>query len=113
MKITKKVIAVGAGAVVLVAGGGAAYAAASAPAPKITAEKAMEIAHQQVPGAWVSEVDHDRRGTRADVWEIELVKGDERHELDVDAATGKVTDHERHTAGQDSGDDSGHDNDDD
>jgi uncharacterized membrane protein YkoI len=92
MRITKTIIAVGAGAVVLVAGGGAAYAmTAGAPTPKITAEKAMEIAHGKVPGAWVSEVDYDRRGSRADVWEIELVKGAERHELDVDAATGAVS----------------------
>ncbi|MGP3957278.1 PepSY domain-containing protein [Nonomuraea sp. 3N208] len=93
MRITKKLIIVGTGIVALVAGGGAAYAATAAAAPKVTAEKAMEIAHEQVPGAWVSELDYDRRGTRPDVWEIELAKGSVRYEVDVDAATGKVTEH--------------------
>ncbi|TMR09906.1 PepSY domain-containing protein [Nonomuraea turkmeniaca] len=94
MRITKKLIVVGTGVVALVAGGGAAaFAATTAAAPKVTAEKAMEIAHKAVPGAWVSELDYDRRGTRPDTWEIELTKGSVRHEVDVDAATGKVTEH--------------------
>ncbi|MGI5282830.1 PepSY domain-containing protein [Nonomuraea polychroma] len=93
MRITKKLIVVGTGIVVLVGGGGAAAFAATAAAPKVTAEKAMEIAHKQVPGAWVSELDHDRRGTRPDAWEIELTKGSVRYEVDVDAITGKITDH--------------------
>ncbi|TMS00094.1 PepSY domain-containing protein [Nonomuraea basaltis] len=93
MRITKKFIVAGTAVVALVAGGGAAFAATSAAtAPKITAEKAMDIAHKQVPGAWISELDYDRRGTRPDTWEIELTKGAQLHEVDVDAATGKVTD---------------------
>ncbi|MEV1239806.1 PepSY domain-containing protein [Nonomuraea sp. NPDC050022] len=92
MNTITKFVAAGAGAVVLVAGGGAAYAAATttAAAPKVTAERAIEIAHQQVPGAWVKEVSYDGRGNRPDVWEVEVVKGNVDHELDVDAATGKV-----------------------
>lgn len=97
MQITKKLIVAGAGVVALVATGGAAYAAtaaAPAAAPKITAEQAIDIAHKAVPGAWVSELDFDRRDTRPDVWELELTKGTERHEVDVDAASGKVAKHE-------------------
>ncbi|MEV5895200.1 PepSY domain-containing protein [Nonomuraea fuscirosea] len=91
MQITKKFIVAGAGVVALIGGGGAAYAATtSAAAPKVTAEQAIEIAHKTVPGAWVSELDFDSRGTRADVWELELTKGSERHEVKVDAASGKV-----------------------
>ncbi|MFG1702384.1 PepSY domain-containing protein [Nonomuraea sp. M3C6] len=112
MRITKKFIVAGAGVVALVAGGGAAFAATtSAAAPKVTAEGAMEIAHKAVPGAWVSEVDYDRRGTRPDVWEIELVKGSQRHEVDVDASSGKVTKQETKRADRD--DDHGHDDHDD
>ncbi|MEV4474493.1 PepSY domain-containing protein [Nonomuraea sp. NPDC049504] len=98
MRITKKLLVAGAGVVSLIACGGAAYAtaataaeAAAPAAPKVTAEQAIEIAHQQVPGAWVSELDFDRNDTAADVWELELVKGSQRHEVKVDAASGKVT----------------------
>ncbi|GAA3596543.1 hypothetical protein GCM10022419_094710 [Nonomuraea rosea] len=104
MQITKKFIVVGAGVVALVAGGGAAFAATSssaAPAPKVTAEQAIQTAQKQVPGAWVDELDHDSRGKQADTWELELVKGAERHEVDVDAATGKVTKHETEQADND------------
>ncbi|NBE96992.1 PepSY domain-containing protein [Nonomuraea sp. KC401] len=96
MRITKKFIVAGAGVVTLVAGGGAAVAATTvaAPAPKVTAEQAIEIAHKQVAGAWVSELDLDSRDTGADVWEIELTKGAQRHELTIDAATGKVAKNE-------------------
>ncbi|MCF6469522.1 peptidase [Nonomuraea sp. MG754425] len=120
MQITKKLIVAGAGVLALVAGGSAAYAATSAgdtaaptaltspltsaaapTAPKVTAEQAIDIAKQAVPGAWVSEVDFDGRGSRADVWEVELVKGAQRHEVDVDAASGKIVkqeiDDDRHS----------------
>jgi uncharacterized membrane protein YkoI len=90
MRITKKFIVAGTGVVTLIAGGGAAFAATSAAAPKVTAEKAIEIAHKAVPGAWVSELDYDRRDARRDVWEIELTKGSQLYEVDVDAASGKV-----------------------
>jgi uncharacterized membrane protein YkoI len=93
MNTFTKFLAAGTGAVVLVAGGGAAYAAAAgsaAAAPKVTAEKAIEIAHRQVSGAWVKEVSYDGRESRPDVWEVELVKGAVDHELDIDVATGKV-----------------------
>ncbi|MGA5758289.1 PepSY domain-containing protein [Nonomuraea bangladeshensis] len=114
MRNTKKFIVIGAGAVTLLAGGGAAaYAATAAPtAPKITAEKAIELAHQQVQGAWVSEVDHDDSGK----WELELVKGDQVYEVDVDATSGKVTAHAPKAADKDddgNGDDNGGDRDDD
>ncbi|QFY07163.1 hypothetical protein GBF35_11110 [Nonomuraea phyllanthi] len=141
MQITKKFIVIGAGAVTLIAGGGAAFAATTgaattgtatigtatagaagfaAAAPKVTAEEAIKIAHNAVQGAWVSELDFDRRGARPDVWEVELVKGSARHEVDVDAATGKVTKHERdhddhgrddHGRDDHGSDDHGHDDD--
>ncbi|MBF8185326.1 PepSY domain-containing protein [Nonomuraea sp. K274] len=119
MQITKKFIIIGMGITSLVAGGGAAFAAttsastptAAAIAPKVTAERAMEIAHKTVPGAWVSEVDYDRRSARPDVWEIDLVKGSQRHELDVDTATGRVTDHATGRDDHDGRDDDGRDDD--
>ncbi|WP_188196438.1 PepSY domain-containing protein [Nonomuraea sp. SYSU D8015] len=92
MRITKKLIVVGAGVVALVAGGSVAAVAATSAAPKVTAEKAIEIAHKEVPGAWVSELDYDKRGSRPDAWELELTKGAQLYEVDVDATTGKVTD---------------------
>ncbi|SDG94184.1 PepSY domain-containing protein [Nonomuraea jiangxiensis] len=119
MRITKKFIVAGAGVLALVAGGGTALAAAGVPvvsgaaalvtttvAPKITAERAMQIAHQAVPGAWISEVEHDTRGTSPDVWEVKLVKGTQRYEVYVDAATGRVTKQELRRA--DGDDDSRH-----
>ncbi|MFI7706979.1 PepSY domain-containing protein [Nonomuraea sp. NPDC049480] len=101
MRITKKLIVVGTGVVVLVTGGSVAALAATT-APKVTAEKAIEIAHKAVPGSWVSELDYDRRGTRPDAWELELTKGSRLYEVDVDAATGKVLEHQ---AKQSDGDD--------
>jgi uncharacterized membrane protein YkoI len=101
MRITKKLIV--AGIVSLAATGGAVYATTAyaseaaetaetaAPAPKVTAEQAISIALKEVPGSWVSELDFDSRGQQADTWELELTKGAERHEVDVDAASGKVT----------------------
>ncbi len=119
MRNTKKFIVIGAGVVTLLAGGGAAaYAATAAPtpstapvAPKITAERAIELAHQQVQGAWVSEVDHDDSGK----WEVELVKDAQVYEVDVDATSGKVTAHPAKAAGKDDdgSDDNGHDRGDD
>ncbi|MEV0382277.1 PepSY domain-containing protein [Nonomuraea sp. NPDC050643] len=116
MQITKKLIIVGAGIVVLAGGGGAAYAATSsasaAPvAPKVTAAQAIDIALKQVPGAWVSELDFDLRGQRADTWELELTKGAEQHEVAVDATSGKVTDQQK--SQDDDRDDQDDDNDDD
>jgi hypothetical protein len=116
MQITKKFIIIGMGITSLVAGGGTAFAATisaappAAAAPKITAERAVEIAHKAVPGGWVSELDHDRRGAKADVWEIELVKGTQRHEIDVDAATGGIVDQET-SLNDDDRDDDDHDDD--
>ncbi|AQZ65731.1 hypothetical protein BKM31_33535 [[Actinomadura] parvosata subsp. kistnae] len=103
MRITKKLIV--AGIVSIAATGGAVYATAAyaseaseasesavaAVAPKVTAEQAIGIALKQVPGSWVSELDFDSRGKQADTWELELTKGTERHEVDVDATSGKVT----------------------
>jgi hypothetical protein len=90
MQITKKFLLVGAGATALLVGGGAAAFAAvdSGPAPKITVEKAVELAQAEVSGAWVSSVDFDNDKTPH--WSVELVKGNVEHEVELDAATGKV-----------------------
>jgi hypothetical protein len=90
MHITTKIIVASAGVMALVAGGSAALAAVDQPAPKVAVEQAVQIAQKEVPGAWVREVGFDKRGTRPDVWEVELIKGDIEHELDIDAATGKL-----------------------
>ncbi|MFG1696432.1 PepSY domain-containing protein [Nonomuraea sp. NPDC049309] len=106
MRISKKLLVAGAGVVSLVVCGGTAYATATAvtdaaapisltavapSAPKVTAEQAITIAHRQVPGAWIREVELDRNGAAPDVWEVKLIKGSQRHEVKVDAATGKIT----------------------
>ncbi|MEU8103567.1 PepSY domain-containing protein [Nonomuraea muscovyensis] len=92
MQITKKFIVAGTGAVFLIAGGSAAVAATVTPGapPKVTAERALEIAGGAVSGGWVEDLSFDRRGAKADVWEVNVVKGDVEHELDIDAASGKV-----------------------
>ncbi|MEU8248503.1 PepSY domain-containing protein [Nonomuraea sp. NPDC048916] len=131
MRITKRIIVIGTGVTFLIAGGSAAVAvaattapsqqaAATAAAPKVTAEQAIQIAHKQVPGGWIDEVSLDKRGQKPDVWEVELVKGDVEHELDVDAATGKVLKHEqehvddsRHRGGSDDHGSDDHGSDDD
>ncbi|MGP9538787.1 PepSY domain-containing protein [Brachybacterium sp. AOP43-C2-M15] len=59
----------------------------------ITAERAIEIATEEVGGGDLTqiEIDHDD-----DVWEweLELVLDGTQHELDIDATTGEVTEHE-------------------
>jgi len=106
MRISKKLLVAGAGVVSLIACGGTAYATAAAvteaaapvsltatapAAPKVTAEQAIAIAHGQVPGAWIKEVELDRNGAAPDVWEVKLIKDSRRHEVTVDAASGKIT----------------------
>jgi len=90
MQITTKIIVASGAVMALVAGGSAAFAAGKQPAPKVSVEQAVRIAQKEVPGAWVREASFDKRGTRADVWEVELVKNTTEHELDIDAASGKV-----------------------
>ncbi|MEV0620903.1 PepSY domain-containing protein [Nonomuraea sp. NPDC050404] len=122
MQITKKLLV--AGIVSLAATGGAVYATAAYAtsdsdaavaqvAPKVTAERAIGIALKEVPGSWVSELDFDNRGKNADVWELELTKGSERHEVDVDAASGKVTKQQADQDDNDDDNDGDDDNDDD
>src|SRR5688500_15886943 len=103
MHITKKIIVASGVTMALVAGGSAAFAAVNRPAPKVRAEQAIQHAQKQVPGSRVCEVDFDRRGTRPDVWEVKVVKGDVAHELDIDAATGKLL-HEETEPVDDDGD---------
>lgn len=59
----------------------------------ITAEKAVEIGKQEAGGGDLVqiEIDHDRSAWE---WELELVLDGTQHELDIDATTGEVTQHE-------------------
>lgn len=65
----------------------------------ITAERAIEIATETVGGGDLVQIgiDHDDRTWE---WELELVADGTQHELDIDATSGEVTEHE-----QDSDDD--------
>ncbi len=114
MHITTKIIVASAGVMVLVAGGSAAFAAADRPipmvsafaaadrpAPKVSIEQAIQTAQKQVPGSWVREVGFDGRATQPDVWEVELVEGNTEHEVDIDAATGKLLKNESERADSD------------
>src|SRR5699024_4065961 len=59
----------------------------------ISAEKAIEIGREEAGGGDLVqiEIDHDRSAWE---WELELVLDGTQHELDIDATTGEVTDHE-------------------
>ncbi|MEV0196689.1 PepSY domain-containing protein [Nonomuraea sp. NPDC050691] len=96
---------VGTGVVLSIAGGSYALAAAAtsedgardravavapAPAPKVLAEQALKIAEKEVPGGWVAHLSLDRENDGKDVWDVDIIKGDTRNDLDIDAATGKV-----------------------
>ncbi|MEV0149272.1 MULTISPECIES: PepSY domain-containing protein [unclassified Nonomuraea] len=96
---------VGTGVVLSLAGGSYALAAAAtsedgardravsvaAPsAPKVLAEQALKIAAKEVPGGWVADLSLDRDDNGKDVWDVDVVKGDTRSDLDIDATTGKV-----------------------
>jgi hypothetical protein len=49
----------------------------------------------------VREVGFDGRATQPDVWEVELVEGNTEHEVDIDAATGKLLKNESERADSD------------
>ena len=59
----------------------------------ITAERAVEIGTETVGGGELVQIgiDHDDRTWE---WELEIVAGGTQHELDIDATTGEVTEHE-------------------
>ncbi|NUW37506.1 PepSY domain-containing protein [Nonomuraea sp. SMC257] len=122
---------VGTGVVLSIAGGSYALAAAAtsedgardravsvaAPsAPKVLAEQALKIAEKEVPGGWVAHLSLDRDDDGKDVWDVDVVKGDTRSDLDIDATTGKVMsskvddDHRDDNDGRDDRDDD-HDDD--
>jgi len=62
----------------------------------ITAEKAIEIGLDTVGGGELVqiEIDHDDVAWE---WELEIVQDGRQHELDIDATSGEVTEHERRT----------------
>lgn len=59
----------------------------------VTAERAVEIGTETVGGGDLVQIgiDHDDRTWE---WELEIVEGGTQHELDIDATTGDVTEHE-------------------
>lgn len=61
----------------------------------ISAERAVEIATETVGGGDLVqvEIDYDDRAGAWE-WEIELVMDGSQHELDIDATTGEVTEHD-------------------
>lgn len=97
MQITTKIIAVSAGVMVLVGAGSAAFAMTKQ-GPKVTREQAVKIAQVEVPGAMVVDVDYDRRDDGKPAhWDVELKNGRTEHELEIDATTGKVYEHDVET----------------
>ncbi|MBN6053329.1 PepSY domain-containing protein, partial [Nonomuraea sp. RK-328] len=133
MQLTKRFMIVGTGVVLSVAGGSYALAAAAtsedgardravsvaaAPAPKVLAEQALKIAEKEVPGGWVAHLSLDRDHDGKDVWDVDIIKGDTRSDLDIDATTGKilsnkVDDDRDDNDGRDDRDDDGRDDRDD
>ncbi|MEU8491685.1 PepSY domain-containing protein [Pseudonocardia alni] len=98
---------------------------APAPAPAVDRAAAERAALAAAGGGRVTEVEFDRadsdddrhdddrdddRSDGRDHWEVEVVNGTTEHDLDIDATTGQVLDHDvdRHD-----GDDDRHDRDDD
>lgn len=61
--------------------------------PPITAERAVEIGTETVGGGDLVQIgiDHDDRTWE---WELEIVENGTQHELDIDATTGEVSEHE-------------------
>lgn len=59
----------------------------------ITAESVIRIGTETVGGGELVQIgiDHDDRTWE---WELEIVEGGTQHELDIDATTGEVTEHE-------------------
>lgn len=66
--------------------------------PPVTAERAVEIATEAAGGGDLVqiEIDHDARA-RAWEWQLEVVQDGTQHELDIDATTGEITEHETDT----------------
>ncbi|MER5453851.1 PepSY domain-containing protein [Micromonospora sp. NPDC002389] len=81
---------------------------------KISRERAGEIALAHAGGGRITEIDRDRENKRP-VWEVEIVKGDVEHEIDVDRETGQVlkAEQERYDGDDDDRDDDDDDDDDD
>lgn len=67
----------------------------------VSMEEAVQIARDQVPGKVISAELEDEDGKM--IWEVEmLAKNRQRHELEIDAATGKLTKQEQeHDEGSD------------
>ena len=81
----------------------------TAPADTISAERAGEIALAAVGGGTIGHVERDGDDDRRE-WEVEIHLDGFEHDLDVDAVTGEVRDHD---VDDDDRDDDRDDNDDD
>ncbi|GIJ80778.1 Peptidase propeptide and YPEB domain-containing protein [Micromonospora phaseoli] len=77
----------------------------------VSRERAGELALAHAGGGRITdEIERDRENGRA-VWEVEIVKGDTEHEIDIDRQTGEVVKAEQEPADDD--DDDRDDDDDD
>ncbi|TCB90969.1 hypothetical protein E0H26_26105 [Micromonospora zingiberis] len=70
----------------------------------VSAERAGELALAQAGGGRITEIDRDRENGRP-VWEVEIVKGDTEHEIDIDRETGAVVKAEQEPVDNDDDDD--------
>ncbi|RIV36827.1 PepSY domain-containing protein [Micromonospora radicis] len=77
----------------------------AAGADAVSAERAGELALAHVGGGGrITEIDRDRENGRP-VWEVEIVKGDTEHEIDIDRETGAVVKAEQEPVDHDDDDD--------
>jgi uncharacterized membrane protein YkoI len=85
-------------------GGGEAPAAGAEPLPRdadlataqlpITAERAVEIGLDTVGGGELVQIEIDHDDSTGE-WELEIVLDGRQHDLDIDATTGEVTEHDQ------------------
>jgi len=82
----------------------------SSPDGEITTERAKEIALANVGGGTVTECKLDYENGRK-VYEIKIVYGNTKYEMDVDAITGVISDYSAETINGSSGSKTDHDDD--
>ncbi len=70
----------------------------------VSSERAGEIALAHVGGGQITEIERDRENSRP-VWEVEIVRGETEHEIDIDRETGQVVKAEQEPVDDDRDDD--------
>ena len=70
----------------------------------VNSERAGEIALAHVGGGQITEIERDRENSRP-VWEVEIVRGETEHEIDIDRETGQVVKAEQEPVDDDRDDD--------